>query len=238
MATWSGSGVGQWIGVFVAAWLVWAWVADRIMMNPRGEAGYGLGYWTLRAYTWFFHGLRIDGRENVPSTGPIVVVVNHSAGVDPILAQMAVAREIRWMMGRDMMLPAFAWVWDWLKVIPVDRASARGDMTALRLALRHLDTPDGIVGVFPEGAIARPRETIMPFAPGVGLLVAKSGAAVVPIVIDGTPEVSDAWGSLWTASRSRVRVMPTIRYEASTGAAEITKDLRERFASWTGWRLQ
>lgn len=225
-----------WVSFAIILWLVWAWASNSIMSNPRGEPGYGLGFWALRTYAHLVHRFTISGLHNLPSGGrlpsrPVIVVVNHTAGIDPILVQLACPFEIRWMMGRDMMLPAFDWVWNWLRVIPVDRRSARGDMTALRLAIRHLEAPHAAIGVFPEGAIAKPRGSLLPFAPGVGLIVAKSNASVLPILIQDTPNVPEAWQSLWTPSRSRLCILPTVSFPPGTPPAAITQQLRDLFVA-------
>lgn len=223
-----------WISIAIVLWLLWAWAASKIIANPRGEPGYGLGFWALRSYAHLVHRLQFSGRDNLPPGGrlpvrPVIVVVNHTAGIDPILVQLACPFEIRWMMGRDMMLPAFDWVWNWLRVIPVDRRNSRGDMTALRLALRHLESPHNAIGVFPEGAIAKPRGSLLPFAPGVGLLVAKSNAIVLPIHIHGTPNVPEAWQSLWTRSRSSLHILPPVTFPPDTPPVTITQKLRDIF---------
>lgn len=223
-----------WLSLAILLWFLWAWAANIIIANPRGEPGYGLGFHTLHAYARLFHRLHLSGLDNLPPGGrlpdrPVIVVVNHTAGIDPILVQIACPFEIRWMMGRDMMLPALDWVWNWLRVIPVDRHNARGDMTALRLALRHLDSPHAAIGVFPEGAIAKPRGSLLPFAPGVGLLIAKSRATVLPILISGTPAVAEAWQSLWTPSRSSLRILPPVAFPLDSSPAHITQQLHALF---------
>ena len=70
------------------------------------------------------------------------------------------------------------------------------------------------------------------------MLVKRTGARVLPVVIDGTPDAPTAWDSLWTSSNARVRVMSPIDYaESGLGNAEIAQDLERRFIEWTGWDL-
>jgi 1-acyl-sn-glycerol-3-phosphate acyltransferase len=119
-------------------------------------------------------------------------------------------------------------------------------MKSAREALRYLQTvgetqPDGtissgVIGIFPEGGIERPRETILPFMPGIGLLVHKSGARVLPVVIRGTPSSSTAWGSLLSRSRSSIEFLEPIDYTTrGMKAGEIAEDLRRLFVERTGW---
>lgn len=214
--------------------LGWALIARRLLVNPRGDVETGIFWHLCRWYARLWHGLRVEGLENLPTElhpGPLVVVCNHTAGVDPLLVQSVALFEIRWMMGKDMMAPALAGFWRWSGVIEVDRLGT--DRRSARDALAHLKS-GGVLGVFPEGRLERPPRHVLPFLPGVGLIVARSGARVLPFVVDGTPDVGPAWASLIKRSRSRVRVMPAIDY-AGVDAGAIVEDLRRRYVHWTGW---
>src|SRR5690606_28478224 len=88
-----------------AAWFLFALGARTLLNNPRAEPLAGLALVFIRLYARFFHALRVEGGEHVPRSlhpGPLILVCNHTAGVDPLLVQAAVPFEIRWMMARDM----------------------------------------------------------------------------------------------------------------------------------------
>lgn len=277
-------------GVVCLAWLAWAFVSARLLRGPRaGDPLASIFLVAARVYVRLVHRLRVEGREHIPPArrvdgsrrpvGPLIVVCNHTAGIDPVLVQSACDFEIRWMMAEDMMTPALKPLWDWAGLIGVDRTNPRGDVGALREALSHLSA-GGVLGIFPEGAIARGgrhegrrhggkrhigkrhegrsheatkgkgREheatedeggagdvanvgvPLLPFAPGVGLLVHKSRAPVLQVVISGTPRAQTAWGSLLRFSRSRVRFLPLVDFASGpherSKAGEIVDFLRER----------
>ncbi|MFM9995741.1 MAG: lysophospholipid acyltransferase family protein [Phycisphaerales bacterium] len=225
--------VAVWFILISAAWVAFAFLARALLDNPRAEPGFGLVWLLGRIYAIGVHRLRVIGVENIPKgidAGPLIVVANHTAGVDPVLVQMPCAFEIRWLMAQDMRHPWGEWLWRLAGVIFVSR---QGDEIAgVREAIRHL-RDGGVIGVFPEGGIARPRGTVRPFLPGVGLLIKKSGAPVLPVVVEGTPDVDPAWDSIKQFSRSVVTFMPPIQYRGSgLGAAEIAEDLRSRFEGW------
>jgi 1-acyl-sn-glycerol-3-phosphate acyltransferase len=207
-----------------------------LLANPRETVDGGLVWQGTRLYAHFFHHLSVEGKEHLPRDrypGPLVVVMNHTAGVDPVLVQSICRFYVRYVMAQDMRLPAYEWIWQWARTIFVDRTG--GSTQGTREALRHLAS-GGVLGIFPEGGLERPPRHIMPFEPGVGMIVRRTGARVLPIVIEGTPVVDPAWASLWTPSRSRIRIMPPIDYDGSgLSAAEIADDLRERYVEWTGW---
>lgn len=223
-----------WLILILALAIALAEFSRRVVKNARQDVIWGIALITARWYVRVVHNLRIVGAENIPGSGGhrrTILVVNHTAGIDPILVQAACPFEIRWMMASDMQVGFLRWAWDWLDVINVERFGR--DTSAIRRALRHLAN-GGVVGIFPEGAIERPPRQVLPFHPGVGLLAARSGAHVLPVVVDGTPQVDHAWSSLFRRSRSTIRFLPPVRY-GSRPAAEITEDLRRRYIEWTGW---
>jgi len=225
-----------WVAMVLAGLTALALVSRRLLDNPRDDVETGLFWHLSRLYGAWVHRLRIDGKEHIPSArhpGPLIVVANHASGVDPVLVQAACPFEIRWLMSQEMRHPAGEWFWQWGRVIFVggDRAGAAGT----REALRYL-RDGGVLGIFPEGGIERPPRQIRPFLAGVGYIVKKSGAPVLPIVVTGVPEIDPVWHALVTRSESVVAAKTPIDYaNTSLDAAAISQDLRRKFMAWTGW---
>jgi 1-acyl-sn-glycerol-3-phosphate acyltransferase len=223
------------IGVLVAL-LLGARLSRALLDNPRGDVEGGLLWHGARLYSRLLHRTCIIGAENIPASrraGPLIVIANHTSGVDPALMQAACPFEIRWMMTASMRHPAGEFLWQYMRIIFVEPGGR--ELAAAREAIRHL-AAGGVVGIFPEGGLERPPRTIMPFLGGVGLIIKKTGAPVLPFVIDGTPTADHAMKSLYRFSRARLRIMPPIDYAAtSLSPAEITADLQHRYVDWTGW---
>lgn len=220
-----------WMAVGAGAWLAFALVCRLLMRNPRGTVDAGAFLLFARVYARLVHRLRVVGREHLPAvpTGPLIVIANHTAGIDPLLVQAAVVTfEVRWMMALDMQIPAFEAIWRWARVIGVRReqaGDAKGpDLVGVRESLGHLRR-GGVLGIFPEGAIERPPGRVMAFLPGVGVLAARSGAPVLPVLIRGTPHTKSAWGSLLRPSRSVVEFLPVVRFAPRSDPAQVTRDL-------------
>lgn len=232
----------------LAFWLILAavllvglgFLARWVLDNPRHDLETGLFLRVAELYVRWFHGLRVEGLPHVPRSrrpGPLIVVANHTAGVDPVLIQTVCPFEIRWIMAMDMRLPAFEWFWTWARIISIPQGN---ELAATREAIRHVrhgdDGQGGVLGIFPEGAIERPERQVLPFLRGVGLIIQKSNALVLPVIIEGTPQVDPAWASLWRPSRARLTFKQPIDYTHSgLSASEISADLRRRYLEWTGW---
>lgn len=218
----------------VAGWALFVPVAHLLLRNPRGDVASGFAWWGIRLYARVVHGLRIEGRVNAPrqprpAGRPIIVAANHTAGIDPLLISAAVPIFVRFVMASDMRLPALAPLWEFAEVIFVDRGG-RTEIAGMRQAIAHLKS-GGTLGLFPEGRLARTPGALHPFMPGLGVLVAKTDALVLPVVITGTPLRDSAWASLWSPSRSRVRIMPMVDYRG-TPSPQVAADLHARFQRW------
>jgi 1-acyl-sn-glycerol-3-phosphate acyltransferase len=214
--------------------LCWAGFSSWVLRNPRGDPVVGLLYRAAQIYSRAVHRVRYEGREHIPPgrrPGPLIIVCNHTAGIDPILVQAGVEFEVRWMMATDMRVPHLEDLLALADVIDVDRQGR--DTTSARRAVRHL-REGGVLGVFPEGGIEKPSGRLRPFFAGVGLIVVRSGAPVLPVWISGTPEADHAWQSFWKGSRARVRFGPVMRPAGRT-PEEVTRAIRAWFERESGW---
>ncbi|MEM0984105.1 MAG: lysophospholipid acyltransferase family protein [Planctomycetota bacterium] len=213
-----------------------ALLEGALRRNPRGGYEAGALFLFGRTYARLVHNLRVRGGDRIPAErepGPLIVVCNHTAGLDPVVVQCPCPFYIRWMMAEDMRAPQLEWFWTWWGIFFVDRAKRTPG--GFKSAIRHLRA-GGVVGIFPEGAIERPPRQLLPFLPGLGVLIKKSHARVLCVTIDGTPQYDPAWASLWHTSQTVVHFRELIDYaESDLGPAEIVEDLERRFAIWTNW---
>ena len=148
---------------------------------------YWLGYHLSRLLARLFFGFRIIHRERVIQTGPVILAVNHQSFFDPPLAGNAADRAIFFLAKKSLMdVPFLGWLLPKLNVIPVNLEG--GDRSALKALIRILTAGECAL-VFPEGT-RTPDGNLQPAEPGLGLVIAKTRAPVVPMRIFGA---YDAW---------------------------------------------
>ena len=128
-------------------------------------------------------GFRVEGLENVPKTGSLIVVGNHLHNADPLLVEIAIPRPLHYMAKKELFgIPIVSWIIRRAGCFPVDRGKA--DRSAIRNAEARLR--QGIaIGMFPEGtrSITRSLKTALP---GAAMLAQLTGAPVLPVAITGS----------------------------------------------------
>jgi 1-acyl-sn-glycerol-3-phosphate acyltransferase len=131
-----------------------------------------------------FHRIKIEGRENVPDGG-CLIVSNHVSYMDPTTVGWAVAREIYYLGRKSLFKPPF---WSWFlpicNVLPIDRDGH--DIGGLRRIIKMLKDGRGVL-LFPEGTRSTDG-TLQPAEPGAGLVALKAGVPILPARVFGTFE--------------------------------------------------
>lgn len=162
---------------------------------------------------WF--GLRVRGVENIPSSGPALIVSNHQSILDPPLIGGATRRQIYFLAKAELFrIPVFGRLIRALHARPVRREGA--DPGALRTAAQLLEEGKALL-VFPEGTRSLDGR-LGQGKPGVGMLAVTSGAPVVPAYVSGTREALPK-GAVWPR-RSQVSVSfgPALHFKAQQGS--------------------
>ncbi|HUN23787.1 MAG TPA: lysophospholipid acyltransferase family protein [Anaerolineales bacterium] len=124
---------------------------------------------------------QVSGTENIPVTGPAILIYNHIASGDPGLIIGNLPRHPVPLAKRETYkIPIwgmFSRIWD---IIPVNRTGS--DREALLRSLEVLSAGETIL-IAPEGT----RNPQLGYAQdGVAYLAWKSGAPIVPIAVSGT----------------------------------------------------
>ena len=146
---------------------------------------YLLGYSLSKAIAKTFFSYRVIGAENMIEEGPCIIAANHCSFFDPPLVGVACRRAIHYLARKSLLeWPILGPIFPELNVIPVDRKNA--DRSALMGAIRVVKN-GGAVLIFPEGTRS-PDGNLQPAQPGIGMIVAKTNAPIVPVRILGSYE--------------------------------------------------
>jgi len=137
--------------------------------------------------------IRVQGLENVPEHGPVLLVCNHVSFMDPMVIMGCVRRPVRFVMYyRIFETPVIKYVFKAAKAIPI--ASRKEDPLIMERAFAEVDkelAAGNIVCIFPEGGITRDG-TMQRFRPGVEKILAQRPVPVVPLALRGL------WGSIFS----------------------------------------
>ena len=163
-------------------------------MNPY----YWFCYNLIKLAGRLFFRLRVVHRERMINHGPVILASNHESYLDPPLVGSVADRGIFFLARKTLLEGAFfGWLLPKLNVIPVDQEG--GDRSALKALIRILKGGGGTL-VFPEGERTSDGQ-LRPAQPGLGFVIAKTLAPVVPMRIFGAREA-------WPRGSSRVRFRP------------------------------
>jgi len=137
---------------------------------------------------------KVQGAENMPTEGPVILVINHLSMWDPVVASCSVNRQVSFMAKEELFsIPILGRIFFKLGAFPVKRG--QGDMNAIRQSLAILKG-GGVLGLFPEGTRTKTGK-IQKGMPGMVLLMEKSQASVVPVKVSGTLSMfTKGWGKI------------------------------------------
>ncbi len=154
--------------------------------------------WWLITHT--IYRLRVFNRENVPASGPVLLVCNHVSYIDWMLIWVACPRRLRFVAwagwNKNPLLRLFL---RFTKSIPVDgQAGPKAIVSALREISNALDRGEAIC-IFPEARLTR-TGAMLPFHRGFERILkqTKTTVAVVPVCI------SQIWGSIFSYRGGRI----------------------------------
>lgn len=139
----------------------------------------------LVARTMFrsFYGVRITGADRLPSHGAILICSNHRSNLDPPLIGSLLSREVHYFAKAELFRTRLSnWFLSKLNAFPVKRGQF--DKSAMTVCLKVLRSDQALV-FFPEGTRA-PAEGFLAPKFGVGWVLAKTHATVVPLYLHGT----------------------------------------------------
>jgi 1-acyl-sn-glycerol-3-phosphate acyltransferase len=161
--------------------------------------------------------------ERVPLSGPVILASNHASFIDPPLVGSPLRRMLNYL-ARDTLFrfPGIGAVLRSWHAIPVDREG--GGAAGLRKILDVLEAGNAVI-LFPEGTRTRDGR-LQPARSGIGLMVIKSTAPVVPVRVFGTFEAYGRAARFPRPCRVAVKYGKPLRFETLRAEARTCSKAR------------
>jgi len=146
---------------------------------------------------------KVEGRENIPLTGPLILVANHVSLLDPFLLVFGFPRWITFVAKEELFRPLFLRFWlRWAGALSLQRnGKVREKQRILEGARKALD--EGfILGMFPEGGRSLDGK-LRKGRPGSAVIASRTGVPLLPVGIAGTDKIH---GASWLWKRPHIVV--------------------------------
>jgi len=183
---------------------------------------YWTGYYLAVALARIFFSFRIVHRDRRILHGPVILAMNHQSYLDPPLVGIASAREVYFLARKTLLeVPILGWLLPKLNVVPVDQEGR--DRSALKALIRLLKAGRATV-VFPEGARTLDGN-LQPALPGLGFVIAKTRATVLPMRIFGAREALPRGGGRLRFCRITIVIGEPIHFSD----ADLAPSAKDRY---------
>jgi len=136
---------------------------------------------------------KAEGRENVPLTGPLILVANHVHALDPIFLALSLSRWITFVAKEELFRSLFLRLWvRWAGALPLQRDGKVVEKTRILESARKVLDKGLILG----GKLRRGK-------PGSAVIASKRDVPLLPVGISGTDRIH---GISWLWKRPHIVV--------------------------------
>jgi 1-acyl-sn-glycerol-3-phosphate acyltransferase len=164
----------------------------------------------------------IEGRENIPRNGPLLLASNHLSFIDSFVIPLTAPRRVvflaksEYFTGHGVRGLWMRWLFTAVGAIPVQRGAAGAAQEALDAALDVLR--DGLVfAIYPEGTRSRDGR-LYRGRTGVAWLALTAGCPVVPVALSGTQDIQPVGSRVPRIRRVSVRFGKPLDFSHLKGA--------------------
>lgn len=192
-------------------------------MAPEAPVLYRLAQLLLRTGFSLLQGLKIEGLEHIPASGPSLIVANHLSWLDPPLLGCCVPhRQLHFMAKAELFeQPLLGPLIRRLGAFPVERGQA--DRKSLRVALQ-LMAEGRIVCLFPEGTRGESYQ-MQPWHVGMAMLAHHAQVQVIPAALTRTRNLLEDRALRPARKPVWIRFGPPLKLSdlRSTGKSRLTE---------------
>jgi len=147
------------------------------------EKGYMILTPIMRVLFRLYYNPKIINKENIPSSGSIIIACNHKHILDQCLTIMATKRMIHWMAKKEYFDSKWAWFFKLVGCISVDR---EGDSDNSKEIAMEVLNNGGAIGIFPEGTRNKTNDLVLlPLKYGTVSMASHTDSYIVPCAVTG-----------------------------------------------------
>lgn len=159
---------------------------------------------------------RVEGAENIPNKGKVILAGNHTGHLDPFIVQMATNRQLWFVTGpAAFKVPIVRHLLKYYNVLPLKFGKG---LEAIEAANAKLNSGEAVI-IFPEGKFT-PNGELCKFNRGVGLMAKETNTPIVPFAIKGGFET-------WGKTRKLPKLFNEIVIQFGQPITEFDRDEKE-----------
>ena len=187
---------------------------QHLELNPAKTFKYRVVAALITGLSWILFRPSVEGRENIPLEGPVLIAPIHRSNVDFAFTLFISPRKV-FFMAKDSIfrVPILGPLVTHLGAFPVRRGSA--DRESMSLAEQVLRRGYALV-LFPEGT-RKEGLSVQTLHDGAMFVAARTGATVVPVGIGGSDKAMPLGAKFPRPARIRIVVGTPISPPVSDG---------------------
>jgi 1-acyl-sn-glycerol-3-phosphate acyltransferase len=177
---------------------------------------------------------RVEGAENVPEDGPVILASNHLSYADWLFMPLTLPRRVTFVAKAEYFTTPGIKGWFQKKFfsgagqVPIDRSGATAAEGALSSAKRILANGE-LFGIYPEGTRSHDGR-LYRGRTGVARLALETGVPVIPVAVLGTEQIAPPGKKFGSFTRPVVRFGKPLdfsRYEGLEGDRFILRSVTD-----------
>jgi 1-acyl-sn-glycerol-3-phosphate acyltransferase len=177
---------------------------------------------------------KVEGLENLPKSGGVLLASNHLAVIDSFSLPLMIPRRMTFPAKREYFTgPGVKgklkkWFFAGAGAVPIDRSSGSAATAALETCTRLLKE-GWVVGIYPEGTRS-PDGRLFKGKTGVARIALQAKVPVVPVAMIGTNRVNPIGSKMWYPHKVTIRIGKPLyfdRYEGLDGDRFVERSITD-----------